>query len=210
MLAIRRFLPLGHGVGAFGDRAMETALLEIVRARANVVVYGPTGSGKTALLSALCQSVPAEERVVVIEDTPELDGAAHVVGLATRRANNEGTGEIAMRELVRTALRLRPDRIVVGEVRGAEALDMVWALSTGHTGSFSTIHARSPDDALARLETFCLLGDASLPHAAVTAQVRRAVDVLIGVGRCADGRRRVIGVHEVADTPGEPPIERPR
>ena len=208
VLAIRRFVPLARGIEAFGDLATADALAEVVRSRANAVVYGPTGAGKTALLNALSQMVGADERVLLIEDTPELDGADHIVRLATRRANNEGTGQITMRDLVRTALRLRPDRIVVGEVRGAEALDMVWALSTGHTGSFSTIHARSAADALARLETFCLLADASLPHVAVQAQVRRAVDVVIGVGRCADGRRQVLGIHDVPDDPARAPIDR--
>lgn len=201
VLAIRRFVALAHGLASFGDAGIEAALEAVVRSRANVVVCGPTGSGKTSLLNALCRLVATTERVIMIEDTPELDAPGHVVRLGTRRPNNEGTGEVAMRDLVRTALRLRPDRIVVGEVRGAEALDMVWALSTGHTGSFSTIHARSPVDALARLETFCLLADASLPHAAIRSQVRRAVDVVIAVGRGADGHREVTAIHEVASEP---------
>lgn len=196
--AIRRFRGQVD-LGSFGDGAVRAALDSIVTEQANVVVFGPTGSGKTTLVEAMLRCIGPTERVVVIEDTPELDVGGHSVGLHTRRANNEGVGEVSLRVLVRAALRLRPDRVVVGEVRGPEALDMVWALSGGHTGCLSTVHARTAAEALARLETFCLLGDADLPLHAVRSQVRSAIDVVIGVGRGTSGHRRIVSIDRVAE-----------
>jgi len=202
-LAIRRFASEPVGLAAFGDRRVAARLEADVRRRANLVVFGATGSGKTTLVGALARSVDPAERIVTIEDAAELSlGLPHVVRLEARPDNTEGVGGVDVRSLVRVALRLRPDRIVVGEVRGAEALDMVWAMSTGHGGSLSTVHARSAADALARLETFVMLADAGLPLVAVRAQVRAAVDVLVGVAR-SGARRSVVSIHEVSRDPAD-------
>ena len=198
VLAVRRHRTVPVGLGAFGPQALVDVLVGAVADRRNVVVYGPTGSGKTTLLNALGALVPAEERIVTIEDTAELRiPHPHVVRLEARPGTAEGAGATGVRELVRAALRLRPDRIVVGEVRGAEALDMVWALSTGHRGSLSTVHADGPLDVLRRLETMCCSAPEHLPLAAVRAQVASAVDVAVGVRRGPDGSRRVVAVHAV-------------
>jgi pilus assembly protein CpaF len=172
-------------------------------------VFGATGAGKTTLVGALLDAVPVDERVVTIEDVAELRLAGtHVVRLEARPGTADGVGRTAMRDLVRAALRLRPDRLVVGEVRGAEAADMVWALSTGHRGGLSTCHAGSPQDLLARLETMCLLAGDGVPHRAVRAQVRSAVDVVVGVRRGAAGARRVDSVHRVGPNGlGSPLVE---
>jgi pilus assembly protein CpaF len=170
-----------------------------VQARANVVVSGGAGAGKTTLLNALGGSIPDGERVVTIEDAAELRlPGAHVVRLESRPASAEGTGEVRIRDLLRAALRMRPDRIVVGEVRGGEALDMLQAMNTGHEGSLSTCHANGPLDALRRLETMVLMGDVDLPHAVVREQVVSAVDLVVHVARDRDGRRRVASIDEVA------------
>jgi pilus assembly protein CpaF len=200
VLAVRRHRPRAVAVEELGGPEVGGALRRRLIERRNLVVYGATGAGKTTVVDALLRELPAGERVVVVEDVAELRAAHdHVVRLEARAGTADGVGRVAIRELVRAALRLRPDRIVVGEVRGAEALDMVWALSTGHRGSMSTVHAATPTDALARLDTFALLGDAALPYEAVRAQVRRAVDVLIGVARRPDGTRGVVALHDVAD-----------
>lgn len=202
VISIRRFRPSRIGLDEFAGRAAPL-LRDLVGRRANIVVYGPTGSGKTTLLSALCGEVPPGERVVTIEDTAELRmDAAGCVRLESRVANAEGAGAVSIRDLVRAALRLRPDRLVVGEVRGAEALDMVWALASGHDGSMSTCHASSALEALIRLETFSLMAGESVPLPSVRLQVRAAVDVLIGVRRLPDGRRTVRAITEV-DPEGE-------
>lgn len=201
VLAVRRHRRDTIPLERFTDPPGAAVLRGIVDARDNVVVYGPTGSGKTSLVNALAASLPPEERVVTIEDVAELRlPGEHVVRLEARPGTAEGVGRIGMRDLVRAALRLRPDRIVVGEVRGAEAADMVWALSTGHRGSFSTCHAGDAADALARLETMCVLGLGHVPHSAVREQVRSAVDVLVGVERRVDGTRRVRSVRRVGPT----------
>ena len=181
------------------------AVLEsLVARRANIVVYGRTGCGKTTFLNALGTSLAATDRVVTVEDAAELRlGGPHVVRLEARVANADGAGAVPIRELVRAALRLRPDRIVVGEVRGPEALDMVWAMSSGHDGSMSTVHASSATDALLRLETFISMGAADLPHSAVRAQISSAVDVLVGLDRLPTGERRLTAIDEVA------PVTRP-
>ncbi|MCU1345142.1 MAG: flpF, partial [Acidimicrobiia bacterium] len=179
------------------------ALLErLVAHRANIVVSGGTGAGKTTLLNSLGGVVDGRERIITIEDAAELRlPAPHVVRLEARPANADGAGAVTIRDLVRAALRMRPDRIVVGEVRGAEALDMVQALNTGHDGSLSTCHANSPADALRRIETMALFGALGLPLAAVREQVRSAIDVVVQVSRSSDGRRRITEVSEVVAGP---------
>ncbi|MBI5106169.1 MAG: CpaF family protein [Solirubrobacterales bacterium] len=180
-------------------------LARAVRARLNVLVSGGTGSGKTTTLNALSAFVPAGERIVTIEDTAELRlQQPHVVRLEARPPNVEGRGEVTIRRLVRNALRMRPDRIVVGEVRGAEALDMLAAMTTGHDGSLSTVHAGSPAEALRRLETLALMADVDLPHAAIREQVADALDLVVHQSRLPDGRRRVVAVSEVVRVAGGP------
>src|SRR6202012_2223623 len=157
-----------------------------------------TGSGKTTMLNALSASIPDSERIVTIEDAAELHlNQRHVLRLEARPANIEGEGEISIRELVRNSLRMRPDRIVVGEVRGSEALDMLQAMNTGHDGSLSTLHANSPRDALARLETMVLMSGYDLPLRAIRAQIVGAGDLLVHLERMHDGTRRVVAITEV-------------
>jgi pilus assembly protein CpaF len=173
-------------------------LARCVHARLNILIAGGTGSGKTTMLNALSASIPDGERIITIEDAAELHlSQRHVLRLESRPANIEGEGAIGIRELVRNSLRLRPDRIVVGEVRGAEALDMLQAMNTGHDGSLSTLHANSPRDALARLETMVLMAGYELPLRAVREQIASAVDLLIQIERMSDGTRRVVAVTEV-------------
>jgi pilus assembly protein CpaF len=180
-------------------------LSRAVRARASVLVCGGTGSGKTTTLNALSSFIGAGERVVTIEDAAELRlRQPHVVRLEARPPNLEGRGEVTIRRLVRNALRMRPDRIVVGEVRGPEALDMLTALSTGHDGSLCTIHAGTPTEALRRVETLALMADVGLPHAALREQVADAFDLVVCQARDADGTRRVIEVAEVVRVAGGP------
>jgi len=172
-------------------------LRAIVLARLNVVISGGTGSGKTTLLNVMSGFIPENERIVTIEDSAELQlRQPHVVRLETRQANIEGRGQVTQRDLVRNSLRMRPDRIVVGEVRGAEALDMLQAMNTGHDGSLSTCHANAPADAIRRLETLVLMGDIALPLAAVREQLRAAIDLIVHVARRPDGSRRVAAVAE--------------
>jgi pilus assembly protein CpaF len=198
VLAVRRHRAALVPLDAFAPPPVVGELRAWVRDRRNLVVYGPTGSGKTTLLNALASELPPGERVVTIEDVAELRlPGDHVVRLEARPGSAEGTGRVDVRDLVRAALRLRPDRIVVGEVRGAEALDMLWALSTGHRGSMSTLHADGPADALRRLEALAMCGPEALPAEAVRAQVAAAVDGLVGVARGADGIRRVAAVHRL-------------
>jgi pilus assembly protein CpaF len=204
-LTIRRFgarpIPLARFCGA----AVAGLLRDAVRARRNIVVCGGTGSGKTTLLNALAGEIPVGDRIVTVEDAAELRLAQdHVVRLEARPANTEGAGEVRIRDLVRNALRMRPDRIVVGECRGAEALDMLQAMNTGHEGSLSTCHANSPDDALRRLETMVLMSDVDLPLRAVREQLTSALDILVMVSRTA-AARRITEVAEVlpADDVGE-------
>ena len=169
-----------------------------VAARRSVLVSGGTGSGKTTLLNALSSFVAPHERVVTIEDAAELRlQQPHVVRLESRPAGVEGRGEVTIRDLLRNALRMRPDRIVIGEVRGAEALDLLTALNTGHDGALSTVHANSPADALSRLETLALMAGVGLPHAAIAEQVRRGIDLVVHLQRRPDGARVVTEVAEV-------------
>ncbi|HEX5609585.1 MAG TPA: CpaF family protein [Solirubrobacterales bacterium] len=173
-------------------------LEQAVRARRSILVSGGTGSGKTTLLNALSSFVPAGERLVTIEDAAELRlQQPHVVRLESRPAGVEGRGEVTIRDLLRNALRMRPDRIVIGEVRGPEALDLLTALNTGHDGALSTVHSSSPADALRRLETLALMAGLGLPHATIAEQVRRGVDLVVHLVRDGDGRRRVTDLVEV-------------
>lgn len=206
-LTIRRFRPRGFSLGDLvANGTLSASLAEFlsacVRARVTILVCGGTGSGKTTTLNALSGAIPAGERIVTIEDAAELQlRQEHVVRLEARPPSLEGRGEVTIRDLVRNALRMRPDRIVVGEVRGAEALDLLVALNTGHAGSLTTLHANSPADALRRLETLALMAGVGLPHAAVREQAARAVDLVVHQARLPDGTRRVLAVAEVL--PGE-------
>ncbi len=196
LVALRRHLPSSPGLAAFGGDDVVSILGEMLEEGSNIVVHGATGSGKTSLVAAMCDLLDPTTRLVVIEDTAELRiTGPSVVRLEARPGTAEGAGRVEMRQLVRTSLRLRPDRLVVGEVRGAEAADMVWALSTGHRGSMSTVHASDSADAVARLEVMVAGGlGPSVPAAAVSAQVRSAVDVLVGVARAGGGARTVTSI----------------
>jgi pilus assembly protein CpaF len=183
-----------------GTLSPETAdlLRRCVEARLNVLISGGTGSGKTTLLNAMSAAIPDNERIVTIEDAAELRLVQrHVLRLECRTKNIEGSGEIAIRDLVRNTLRMRPDRIVVGEVRGAEALDMLQAMNTGHDGSLSTIHANTPRDALARVETMVMMAGYDLPLRAIRQQVAAALDLIIQLERMHDGSRKVMAITEV-------------
>jgi pilus assembly protein CpaF len=176
-------------------------LTAAVRGKLNVLISGGTGTGKTTMLNALSAFVPGDERIVTIEDAAELQlQQEHVVRLESRPPNIEGRGEITIRDLVRNALRMRPDRIIVGEVRGAETLDMLQAMNTGHDGSLTTIHANSPRDALARLEMLVLMAGVDLPLRAIREQIAGAFDLLIHLNRLVDGSRRITHVTEVIGT----------
>ncbi|CAN5196126.1 CpaF family protein [soil metagenome] len=177
---------------------MARYLESAVKARLNILVSGGTGSGKTTLLNALSSFIPVTERIVTIEDAAELRLQQHHVGrLEARPANNEGSGEITIRDLVRNALRMRPDRIVIGECRGAEAFDMLQAMNTGHEGSLTTLHANTPRDALSRLETMILMSGLELPIRAMRQQIASAINVIIQVERLPGGPRRVTRITEV-------------
>ena len=203
LLTIRKFGKQRLNMEALIKKAAllpETAeLLEkCVKARLNILIAGGTGSGKTTMLNSLSAAIPDSERIITIEDAAELSlNQRHVLRLEARPKNIEGDGEISIRDLVRNSLRMRPDRIVVGEVRGAEALDMLQAMNTGHDGSLSTLHANSPRDALARLETMVLMSGYDLPLRAVREQIASALDLLIQIERMSDGTRRVVAVTEV-------------
>ncbi|HWI66250.1 MAG TPA: CpaF family protein [Symbiobacteriaceae bacterium] len=178
--------------------AVTEFLRSVVISRCNALVIGGTSSGKTALLNALSSFIPNDERIVTIEDAAELMlQQPHVVRMETRPPNVEGRGEIGIRDLVRNALRMRPDRIVVGECRGPEALDMMQAANTGHDGTFSTLHANSPMDALSRLETMVLMADSGLPARAIRQQICSAFDLIIEVARLKTGARRILTIAEV-------------
>jgi len=169
-----------------------------VRGKLNILISGGTGTGKTTTLNAMSAFIPHDERIVTIEDAAELQlQQEHVITLESRPANIEGMGEIKIRELVRNALRMRPDRIIVGEVRGAETVDMLQAMNTGHEGSLTTIHANSPRDALSRLETLVLTAGVELPHRAIREQIASAFDLLIQIERLVDGSRRITAISEV-------------
>src|SRR5438034_6882155 len=209
VLSIRRFgvdplkMPTLIEKGAL---TKEIALLSemCVRARLNVVISGGTGAGKTTLLNALSAYIPADERIVTIEDSAELQlQQPHVVRLETRPPNIEAKGEVTQRDLVRNALRMRPDRIVIGEVRGGEAVDMLQAMNTGHDGSLTTIHANTPRDALSRLETMIQMTGMRLSDRAMRQQIASALDLVLQVARMSDGSRRVTSISEITGMEGE-------
>jgi pilus assembly protein CpaF len=184
-------------IGTLSAAASEF-LARCVEADLNMLISGGTGTGKTTLLNALSSAVPGGDRVITIEDAAELQlSQEHVLRLESRPKNIEGEGEITIRDLVRNALRMRPDRIIVGEVRGAEALDMLQAMNTGHEGSLSTVHANSSRDALSRLETMVLMAGFDLPVKAIRQQVSSALDVIVQLERLDDGTRHVTAIAEV-------------
>lgn len=190
----------------FGTLTPEMAelLKACVQARLNILVSGSTGSGKTTTLNVLSSFIPPDERIVTIEDAAELQlRQDHVVRLETRPPNLEGKGEISIRQLVRNALRMRPDRIVVGEVRGGEALDMLQAMNTGHDGSLTTVHANSPRDALSRLETMVLMAGMELPVRAIREQIASALDLIVHQARLRDGTRKILYITEVQGLEGD-------
>src|SRR5438046_2243348 len=184
-------------LGTMADETVDF-LERCIAAQLNILISGGTGTGKTTLLNALSQAISDAERIVTIEDAAELQlKQAHVLRLEGRPKNIEGQGEITIRDLVRNALRMRPDRIIVGEVRGAEALDMLQAMNTGHDGSLTTVHAHAPTDALGRIETMVLMAGYDLPIRAIRQQVASALDLIIHLERMEDGTRRVTAVTEV-------------
>jgi pilus assembly protein CpaF len=184
--------------------AIALLLKAIVRGRLNVLISGGTGSGKTTMLNVLSSFIPHNERIVTIEDSAELQlQQPHVVRLETRPSNIEGRGEVSQRELVRNSLRMRPDRIVIGEVRGAEALDMLTAMNTGHDGSLTTIHANTARDALGRIENMVSMTGATFPIKAMRQQIASAIGVVIQLERQEDGKRRLVSVQEINGMEGE-------
>ena len=211
-ISIRRFRKGGFTVAELArNGAMHSnmaALLEVAaKSRLNIVVSGGTGSGKTTLLNALSGFIPFDERVVTLEDAAELNlMQPHVVRLETRPPSVEGTGEVPMRDLLKNALRMRPDRVVVGEVRGSEAMDALQAMNTGHPGSMFTIHANSPRDTVSRLEYLVMMESGEMPLAAIRNQVISALDLIVQVDRFRDGVRRVVAITDVAGIEGEVPV----
>jgi pilus assembly protein CpaF len=209
VLSIRRFGADPLKMAALienGALTKEIAMLfeMCVKARLNIIISGGTGAGKTTLLNALSAYIPGDERIVTIEDSAELQlQQPHVVRLETRPPNIEGRGEVTQRDLVRNALRMRPDRIVVGEVRGGEAIDMLQAMNTGHDGSLTTIHANTPRDTLARLETMIQMTGMRLSDRAMRQQIASAVDLVIQVARLTDGTRRIMSISEITGMEGE-------
>src|ERR687890_2550154 len=207
-LTVRKFSPdpfQADDLVTFGTMSAKVAkfLSRAVSGRLNILVSGGAGAGKTTTLNVLSSWLPVDERIVTIEDAAELQlRQPHWLRLEYRPPNIEGRGEITIRDLVRNALRMRPDRIVVGEVRGGEALDMLSAMSTGHDGSLSTIHSGSPEEALRRIETLALMAGLGLPHEAIRAQVAGALDLVVHQARMADGTRRVVAVSEVVRVAG--------
>lgn len=208
-LTIRKFgqVPLNvNNLIEFGtmSHGMAELLHACVTARLNIIVSGGTGTGKTTLLNVLSSFLPSDERIVTIEDAVELQlQQEHVVRLESRPRNIEGKGEVSIRDLVRNSLRMRPDRIVIGEVRGGESLDMLQAMNTGHDGSISTVHANSPRDAIARLETLVLMAGMDLPLRAIREQIASAVNLIVHISRLRDGTRRVTNITEVQGMEGD-------
>ncbi|WP_374518796.1 CpaF family protein [Hydrogenophaga sp.] len=208
-LSIRRFAVKPLKMADLIDRrtltpGMAQLLAGMVKAKTNVLISGGTGSGKTTLLNILSGYIPEEERIITIEDTAELQlQQSHVVRLETRPANSEGRGEISMRSLVKNSLRMRPDRIVLGEVRGGEVIDMLQAMNTGHDGSLTTVHANTARDALARLENLVGLGGVTLPVRALRQQIASAINVVVQVSRLSDGSRKVTSLHEITGMEGD-------
>lgn len=209
LMSIRRFgsTPL-CAEDLLRNRALTPSMLELlkcaVKARLNIVVSGGTGAGKTTLLNVLSGFISNSERIVTIEDSAELQiKQRHVARLECRPPNVEGKGAIRQRELVINALRMRPDRIILGEIRGEEALDMLQAMNTGHDGSITTVHANNPRDAISRLETMSMMGSVALPEKAIRAQIASAVHLLVQISRMSDGTRRITHITEITGTSGE-------
>ncbi len=208
-LSIRRFGRRRYDIAALVEKDSLTwevveFLLAVVRARLNVLVCGGTGSGKTTLLNCMSAFIPEDERIVTIEDSAELSlQQPHVVRLETRPPNIEGKGEVTQRDLVRNTLRMRPDRIIVGEVRGAEVFDMLQAMSTGHDGSIATIHANSARECLGRLEMMMMLSGVSIPQRAMRQQIASSLNLIVHVARLSDGSRKVMKISEISGMEGE-------
>jgi len=208
-LSIRRFGKKRYDIAGLVEQGTVTwemveFLMAVVRARLNILVCGGTGSGKTTMLNCLSAFVPENERIVTIEDSAELSlQQPHVVRLETRPANMEGKGEVTQRDLVKNTLRMRPDRIVVGEVRSAEVFDMLQAMSTGHDGSIATIHANSARECLGRLEMMMLLSGFPIPQRAMRQQVAAAVNMIVHVARLSDGSRKLMKISEISGMEGE-------
>ncbi|MET0268746.1 MAG: CpaF family protein [Duganella sp.] len=202
-ISIRKFMRRDLSLESMAERGamsmdMATVLRRAMEARLNIVVSGGTGAGKTTLLNALSQKISPDERIVTIEDAAELQlQQIHVVRLETRPASAEGTGRIDQRDLMRNALRMRPDRIILGEVRGGECFDMLQAMNTGHDGSLCTAHANTPRDALLRLENMVMMANMQLPLAAIRRQIASAVDLIVQIQRMRDGGRRLVSIVEV-------------
>ena len=203
VIAIRKFkkdtltIERMQAFGSVDERARRL-IRALVLLHKNVIVSGATSSGKTSVLNALSSFIPDNERVLVIEDASELQlQQRHIVPFETRKADKNGQGEVTIRDLIHSALRLRPDRIVIGEIRGGEALDLLQALNTGHAGSMSTIHANSPLDALRRIETCALLSGIDIPLSALRAQVASAIGAVVHTARLSDGSRKVVSIAEV-------------
>jgi pilus assembly protein CpaF len=208
VLSIRRFgKERLNAQSLIGNETVTAQMLELlegcVEGKLNVMISGGTGAGKTTLLNILSAYIPSAERIVTIEDAAELQlRQSHVVRLETRPPNVEGKGAVRQRELVINALRMRPDRIVVGEVRGEEAVDMLQAMNTGHEGSMTTIHANSPRDALSRLETMIAMANLNLPERAIRQQIASAINVIVQISRLSDGSRKIVSVTEVTGMEG--------
>ncbi|TJY65269.1 CpaF family protein [Sinimarinibacterium sp. CAU 1509] len=209
MLSIRRFARDRMAIEDFIrigtlTEPIARVLEGIVRCRLNVLISGGTGSGKTTMLNVMSGFIPANERILTIEDSAELQlRQPHVGRMETRPANIEGRGNVTQRDLVRNALRMRPDRIIVGEVRGGEALDMLQAMNTGHDGSLTTIHANTPRDALSRIENMVAMAGVDLPTKAVRSQIASAIDIVIQLERMEDGRRRLVSLQEIQGMEGD-------
>ena len=210
MVSIRRFavipLKMADLVNGYKSLTPEMAMMleGLAKSKINMLISGGTGSGKTTLLNILSGFIPETERIVTIEDAAELQlQQAHVIRLETRPPNLEGKGEVSQRALVRNALRMRPDRIVIGEVRGAEAVDMMQAMNTGHEGSMTTIHANNPRDAVSRLENMVGMAGFNLPHKAARQQIASAITVIVQGNRLTDGQRKITSIQEITGMEGE-------
>jgi pilus assembly protein CpaF len=209
LLSIRRFAVVPLTIRDLIDKRSLTPLLAdllsaMVKSKMNIVISGGTGTGKTTMLNVLSSAIPHHERIVTIEDAAELQlQQPHVVRLETRPPNIEGKGEVGQRALVRNSLRMRPDRIILGEVRGAEVLDMLQAMNTGHEGSMATVHANSARDALTRMENMAGYGGAAIPQDAMRQQISSAINAVIQIARLNDGRRKIISVHEITGMEGD-------
>jgi pilus assembly protein CpaF len=186
------------------SRKLSDFIKACVKGRINILISGGTGTGKTTLLNVVSSFIPNDERIITIEDAAELQlNQSHVIRLESRPPNIEGKGAVVIRDLVRNALRMRPDRIVVGEVRGGEALDMLQAMNTGHDGSLSTVHANSPRDVLSRLETMVLMAGVDLPVRAIREQISSAINLIVHMSRLKDGTRKILKVSEVQGMEGD-------